>query len=227
MSRKHKNNGNGNGNGQVYKQTNKEFKPKTRGQEEYVRGIIESDITFCTGPAGSGKTACAVGIACEHLLKDKVKNIVITRPVLESGRQGLGFLPGDMYAKIHPYLIPILDEMYIYLGKYNTENKMQNGMISVAPLEYMRGRNFHNSFIIIDEAQNATLSQLKMALTRIGRNSTVVVTGDISQSDLYDDQNGLKICIEKLDGVRGVSIIQLCDADIIRNGIISRILAKL
>lgn len=226
MSRKHKNN-NGSSNGQQSKSTYKEFKPKTKGQEEYVRAIIESDITFCTGPAGSGKTACAVGIACEYLLKDKIKNIVITRPVLETGRQGLGFLPGDLYAKIHPYLIPVLDEMYIYLGRHNTENKMQNGTISVAPLEYMRGRNFHDSFIIVDEAQNATLSQLKMVLTRIGRNSTIVVTGDIDQSDLYDDQNGLKICVDKLNNTRGVSIVQLCDADIIRNTIISRILAKL
>src|SRR5574343_343256 len=100
---------------------NKEFKPKTKGQEEYVRAIIESDITFCTGPAGSGKTACAVGLACEYLLHDKVKKIVITRPVVETGPQGLGFLPGTLENKIHPYLVPMLDEMHVYFGKYRTE----------------------------------------------------------------------------------------------------------
>ena len=206
---------------------NKEFQPKTNGQEEYVRSIIESDITFCTGPAGSGKTACAVGIGCEHLLKDKFNQIVITRPVVETGRNGLGYLPGDMENKIHPYLVPILDEMHIYLGKHRTEYFTQSGKIRIVPLEYMRGYNFHRSFIILDEAQNATLNQIKMLLTRIGRHSTVVVTGDLSQSDLSEEHMGLKVCIDKLKSVRGVAIVELTHQDIVRNGIISRILEKL
>jgi phosphate starvation-inducible PhoH-like protein len=206
---------------------NKQFKPLTKGQTEYIRAITESQITLCTGPAGSGKTACAVGLACEHLLHDKVKQIVITRPVVETGRQGLGYLPGSMVDKIHPYLVPVLDEMTIYLGKFKTDLYIQSEKIRIVPLEYMRGYNFHRSFVILDEAQNATLSQIKMFLTRIGQHSTVVISGDIEQSDLYDDQMGLKICLEKLQNTRDVSIVTLSDVDIVRNNIISRILEKL
>ena len=228
MSRKRKN---GNGNGNTIQtnsnQLHKELKPKSDGQHEYIRAMVESDITICIGPAGTGKTACAVGLACDYLVRDRVDQIVITRPVMETGRQGLGFLPGTMVEKIHPYLVPILDEMNIYLHKPRVDLFMQNGKIRIVPLEYMRGYNFHQSFIILDEAQNATLSQIKMFLTRIGRDSTVVMTGDIEQSDLYEDQMGLKVCIERLADTRGVSIVRLTTADIIRNDIIARILAKL
>ena len=231
MSRRRKNDNtiHNNSNGKPINRLNqnKEFKPKTPGQVEYVRAIIESDIIFCTGPAGSGKTACAVGIACEHLRTNKIKKIVISRPVIETGRQGLGFLPGTMENKIHPYLIPMLEEMYIYLGRYNVENMIKNETIVVAPLEYIRRKNLHQSFIILDEAQNVSKSQIKMLLTRIGNNSTIVIAGDIDQSDLYDEDMGLKWCINRLNDVRGVSIVQLSHLDIIRNSIISRILAKL
>jgi len=231
MSRKRKNGNDSNGNGNHIQtnsnQLHKELKPKSDGQHDYIRAMAESDITICIGPAGTGKTACAVGLACEHLVKDKVEQIVITRPVCETGRTGLGYLPGTMVEKIHPYLVPILDEMHIYIGKTRTDLFMQNGKIRIVPLEYMRGYNFHQSFIILDEAQNATLNQIKMFLTRIGRGSTVVMTGDIGQSDLYDEDMGLKVCLSRLDDTRGVSIVALTTEDIIRNSIIARILAKL
>lgn len=228
MSRKRKN-GNGNSNNiqTNSNQLHKELKPKSEGQHEYIRAMAESDITICTGPAGTGKTACAVGLACDYLVRDRVEQIVITRPVRETGRQGLGFLPGTMVEKIHPYLVPILDEMNIYIGKTRTDLFIQNGKIRIVPLEYMRGYNFHQSFIILDEAQNATLSQIKMFLTRIGRDSKVVMTGDIEQSDLHDDEMGLKTCLNRLDNTRGVSLVALTTKDIIRNDIIARILSKL
>ena len=227
MSRKRKHNNSDNDIQTNSDKVNKELKPKSDGQKEYIRAMIEADITICIGPAGTGKTACAVGLACEHLIKDKVEHIVITRPVMETGRQGLGYLPGNMVEKIHPYLVPILDEMHIYIGKQRTDLFLQNGKIRIVPLEYMRGYNLHQSFIILDEAQNATLPQIKMLLTRIGRRSTIVMAGDIHQSDLYDEQMGLKVCLEKLHNVRDVEIIELTNKDIIRNPIISRILEKL
>lgn len=235
MSRKRKNgsNGNGNGNGNGHSpQTNsnqlhKELKPKSDGQHDYIRAIVDTDITICTGPAGTGKTACAVGVACGKLVRGEVEQIIITRPVMETGRTGLGYLPGDALQKMYPYLIPVIEEMKIYLGKTRVDLFMQTEKIRIVPLEYMRGYNFHQSFIILDEAQNATLSQIKMFLTRIGRDSIIVMTGDIEQSDLYDDNMGLKICLTKLVDTPGVSIVQLTTKDIIRNDIIARILQKL
>jgi len=233
MSRKRKNGSNGNGNGNGHSpQTNsnqlhKELKPKSDGQHDYIRAIVDTDITICTGPAGTGKTACAVGLACGKLVRGEVEQIIITRPVMETGRTGLGYLPGDALQKMYPYLVPIIEEMRIYLGKTRVDLFMQTEKIRIVPLEYMRGYNFHNSFIILDEAQNATLSQIKMFLTRIGRDSIIVMTGDIEQSDLYDDNMGLKTCLTKLVNTPGVSIVQLTTKDIIRNDIIARILQKL
>lgn len=227
MSRKRKTSNNRNHIQTNSNKLNREFKPKTDGQYDYIRCIAESDIVVCVGPAGTGKTTCAVGLACEYLLTGKVDQIVITRPVMETGRTGLGFLPGSMESKIHPYLIPILDEMNIYLGKARMDLFLTSGKIRIVPLEFMRGYNLNQSFIIVDEAQNATLSQIKMCLTRIGRNSKIVLAGDIEQSDLYDDQMGLITCLEKLKDTKGVSIVKLSTLDIVRNDIISRILAKL
>ena len=227
MSKKHRN-GNNNGNGQPHEQkTHKEFKPKTQNQQDYVRLMVECDIVFCTGPAGSGKTHCAAGLACEHLLHKKINQIVITRPVVEAGKQGLGALPGTLLEKMTPYITPIIEEMEIYLGRHNVKNYQFNETINVIPLEYMRGRNCHQSFMILDEAQNATLDQIKMFITRIGRGSTAVIAGDIRQSDLSDNKMGLLTCMERLKDTRGVGIVELSYEDIIRNSIISRILAKL
>ena len=228
MSKKYKrnnNNGNGNNNGKPH--TRKEFQPLTEGQNEYVRAMVESDIVFCTGPAGSGKTACAVGLACDHFISQKINSIIITRPIVETGQNRLGALPGDLYCKIHPYLRPVLEELYIYLGKHNTENYLHTEAIQIIPLEVMRGYSMHRSFIILDEGQNATLDQLKMLLTRIGRHSTIVITGDLEQSDLLERDIGLSVCIKKLSDIKGISNIRLTDQDIVRHGLIAKILEKL
>jgi phosphate starvation-inducible PhoH-like protein len=225
-------NGNGNGNGYenlapTYKLL-REFKPKTRNQSGYVRAIAESDVVICSGPAGTGKTAVAVGIACEHLVHGKVNRIVITRPVVEAGR-GIGFLPGDANTKLHPYLLPILDEMSAYFADYEVQKMISQNIIEIAPLEFMRGRNFHKCFMILDESQNCTFEQIKMFITRVGNNSKCILNGDLRQSDLErnGDTLGMQICIDRLTNVDRVSIVELTVADIIRNPIISKILAKL
>lgn len=204
----------------------KQLKPKTDNQAEYINSMTESSVTLCSGPAGSGKTSVAVGLACEYLLADKVKKIVITRPVVESGR-GLGHLPGTMLEKINPYLIPILEEMGMYLTKKEIQEYMDDEVIELCPLEYMRGRNFHNSFVILDEAQNATFEQLKMFITRIGRESKAVINGDLKQSDLGKAKGGLSTCMERLDGIEDVSICHLDYCDIVRSDVVARILKSL
>lgn len=201
--------------------------PKTQNQAEYIRAIIESDITICVGPAGSGKTTVSVGLACEHLSHGKIERIIITRPIIESGR-GLGFLPGSFHDKIHPYLVPVMEEMNKYFAPPTIEKLRKEEIVQACPLEYMRGRNFHNSFMILDEAQNATLEQIKMFVTRIGKNSRAVINGDLGQTDLPShSKNGLRTCIDRLDNLKGVSICKLTTEDIIRNRIISSILSRL
>jgi len=205
----------------------KSLKPKTKNQEEYIRVVTENDVTFCTGPAGTGKTAVAVGLACDYLLDKRVEKIIVTRPVIESGK-GLGFLPGTFEEKIHPYLVPVIEEMTYRLNSNRVQSYRDDGKIEVCPLEYMRGRNFHNCFMILDEAQNATFEQLKMFITRIGWDSKAVINGDIDQTDLIKrDQGGLEEFLDRLDQVDGVGIAELTEDDIIRNKIISKILNAL
>ena len=205
----------------------KRLRPKTKNQEEYIRGMSESAITFCCGPAGSGKTAVAVGLACEYLLEQKVEKIIVTRPVVESGR-GLGFLPGSLTEKIQPYLVPVVEEMKLYLSPETYHAYRAMNTIEMCPLEYMRGRNFHNSFMILDEAQNATYEQIKMFLTRIGKSSKAVINGDIGQTDLRSGvDGGLSSCMDRLEGIDGVAMCELDSSDIVRNDIISKILARL
>lgn len=205
----------------------KVLKAKTKNQEEYIKTIEKNDVTFCTGPAGTGKTAVAVGIACDYLLDKRVEKLVVTRPVIESGR-GLGFLPGTFEEKIHPYLIPVLEEMEFRLNTNRVQAYRDEGKIEVVPLEYMRGRNFHNCFVVLDEAQNATFEQLKMFVTRIGWDSKAVINGDIDQTDLLKkDRGGLEEFLDRLSDVEGVGISELTQDDIIRNEIISRILNAL
>lgn len=205
----------------------KPLKPKTDNQATYIREMSESDLTFCSGPAGSGKTNVAVGLACQYLLEQKIERIIITRPVVETGR-GLGHLPGTLIEKINPYLVPILEEMNLYLTKMAVDSYISNDVIELCPLEYMRGRNFHNCFMILDEAQNATFEQIKMFITRIGRRSKAVINGDLHQSDLKDyTAGGLRKCMDKLDGLDGVSVCELDYSDIVRSGIISKILLRL
>ena len=205
----------------------KSLKAKTNNQENYIYEISENDVTFCVGPAGTGKTAVAVGLACDYLIDKKIEKIIVTRPVIESGK-GLGFLPGTFDEKIHPYLVPVLEEMTFRLGENKVKSYREEGVIEVCPLEYMRGRNFHNSFMILDEAQNATFDQLKMFITRIGWNSKAVINGDVQQSDLPKGaRGGLEEFIERLYNVEGVGIAKLTEEDIIRNDIISKILKAL
>ena len=210
-----------------YTARRKALKAKTENQRVYINIIDNNDVTFCTGPAGTGKTAVAVGLACDYLLDKRVEKIVVTRPVIESGR-GLGFLPGTFEEKIHPYLVPVLEEMEYRLNSNRVQAYRDQGKIEVAPLEYMRGRNFHNCFMILDEAQNATFEQLKMFITRIGWNSKAVINGDINQTDLTSkEQGGLEEFLERLENVNGVGIAELTEDDIIRNKIISKILDAL
>ena len=209
------------------RQRRRVLKPKTENQANYIRAMSESDLTFCSGPAGSGKTSVAVGLACEYIIDKKIEKIIITRPVVESGR-GLGHLPGTLIEKINPYLVPILEEMTLYLTKTSVESYRSNNIIELCPLEYMRGRNFHNCFMILDEAQNATFEQIKMFITRIGRESKAVINGDLHQTDLKNgNDGGLKMCMDKLVDLDGVSVCELDYSDIVRNDIISKILQRL
>lgn len=205
----------------------RDFKPKTPGQAEYIRAIGEHDVVICDGPAGTGKTACAVALACEYLVYGKVKKVVITRPIVETG-YSMGFLPGSLEEKIHPYLVPILDEIEDYFGKDKAEQLIHTKVIDIVPLNFMRGRNLHESFLILDEAQNCTYDQLKMAISRIGRKSKCIINGDHSQSDLPKDyKDTFTNFYEKLKNVENVSIVKLEKQDIVRNPVIAHILARL
>lgn len=212
---------------QTTRSTRKKLKPKTRNQSDYIISMSENDVTFCSGPAGSGKTAVAVGLACEYILNNKVEKIVITRPVVESGR-GIGFLPGSLVEKVHPYMVPIIEEMKLYLGAETFNTMRSTNEIEICPLEYMRGRNFHSTFMILDEAQNATFEQIKMFLTRIGIGSKAIINGDLDQTDLKGDSfGGLNSCMGSLDNLEGVGICKLDHSDIVRNDIIAKILKRL
>lgn len=198
---------------------------KTENQKEYIRSIIENDITFCTGPSGTGKSFIAAGIASEHLIKDKIETIIVTRPLICTGKD-IGSLPGELSDKIKPYLQPMEENLKYFLGRdkfglyYNTRR------IRFEPLETMRGATFHNAYMILDEAQNCTLEQIKMFITRMGENSKVIINGDTKQTDLYES-NGLTYCLNKLENLNGVGICKLGYHDIQRNGILGAILHAL
>ena len=202
------------------------LKPRTENQKEYIRTIAENHITFCQGVAGSGKTHIAIGMALEYLLENKVKKIVITRPVVESGEK-IGYLPGTAEEKLHPYLLPLLDEVNHFITSAHYATLKINNKIEIVPLGLMRGRNFHDSFIVADECQNASYDQLKMLLTRLGNGSKMVLTGDISQSDLNRHQQGGFYTMTKiLTDIEGIGISYLDMKDIIRNPIIGTILSR-
>ena len=203
------------------------LKPRSKNQQEYIRNIAESTITFCQGLAGSGKTHIAIGMALEYLLEEKVKRIVITRPVIEAGEK-IGYLPGTAEEKLHPYLLPILDEINYFIPSSQYTSFKTNNKIEVVPLGLMRGRNFNNCFIVADECQNASYDQLKMLLTRVGQNSKLVLTGDIGQSDLSRHlRGGFTDMIYALEGLEGIGSSKLESSDIVRNPIIASILARL
>ena len=203
------------------------LKPRTENQKEYIRTIAENTVTFCQGSAGTGKTHIAVGMGLEYLIDDKVKKIIITRPVVESGEK-IGYLPGTAEEKLHPYLLPILDEVCHFISMSQYASLKLNNRIEIVPLGLMRGRNFHNCFIIADECQNASYDQLKMLLTRTGMNSKMVLTGDVTQSDLQKHmRGGFLELISVLGGLEGIGISLLDNTDIVRNPIISTILYRL
>lgn len=203
------------------------LKPRSENQKEYIRTVAENTITFCQGLAGSGKTHIAIGMALEYLLDQKVNRIVITRPVIEAGEK-IGYLPGTAEEKLHPYLLPIIDEINHFISMSQYASLKLNNKIEVVPLGLMRGRNFHNCFIVADECQNASYEQLKMLLTRVGHESKLILTGDIGQSDLSRHlQGGFIHMINALDGIEGIGNCKLESSDIVRNPIIAKILARL
>lgn len=203
------------------------LKPRSENQKDYIRTVAENTITFCQGLAGSGKTHIAIGMALEYLLDNKVNRIIITRPVIEAGEK-IGYLPGTAEEKLHPYLLPIIDEINHFINIAHYASLKLNNKIEVVPLGLMRGRNFHNAFIVADECQNASYEQLKMLLTRVGTESKLVLTGDVGQSDLNRHlQGGFISMINALDGIDGIGNCKLESSDIVRNPIIAKILARL
>ena len=201
----------------------KPVKCKTVGQKTYVDRIKKDSVTFGVGPAGTGKTYLAVCLAVQAYKQKQAEKIILTRPAVEAGEK-LWFLPGDLQTKVDPYLRPLYDALEEMLGTENYVKLMEKGTIEVAPLAYMRGRTLSNAFIILDEAQNTTREQMKMFLTRLGDNSKMVVTGDITQIDLPDGKkSGLEDAVRVLGGVDGISIVYLSDKDVVRNPLVMSI----
>lgn len=201
----------------------KPVKCKTVGQKTYVDRIKKDSVTFGVGSAGTGKTYLAVCLAVQAYKQKQAEKIILTRPAVEAGEK-LGFLPGDLQTKVDPYLRPLYDALEEMLGTENYVKLMEKGTIEVAPLAYMRGRTLSNAFIILDEAQNTTREQMKMFLTRLGDNSKMVVTGDITQIDLPDGKkSGLEDAVRVLGGVDGISIVYLSDKDVVRNPLVMSI----
>lgn len=202
----------------------KSITPKSIGQARYFDAIKSSDIIFAIGPAGTGKTYIAMAFALNHLIGENISRIILTRPVVEAG-ESLGYLPGNLEQKVNPYLRPLYDAIYDMIPYSMFQRYVEKGAIEVAPLAYMRGRTLHDSFIILDEAQNTTRGQMLMFLTRVGYNSKTVVTGDITQIDLpQDKRSGLIIASKILRHIRGVSIIQLGPQDVIRHPLVEEII---
>ena len=204
-------------------ESGRHLRPRTDGQGRYVQAMKTHDMVICVGPAGTGKTYLAVGMAVSLLRAGQVKKIVLVRPAVEAGER-LGFLPGDLAAKVNPYLRPLFDALNDIMEPEQVRKYMDNDVIEIAPLAYMRGRTLNNSVIIMDEAQNATVPQTKMFLTRMGNNSRVVVTGDLTQTDLPKTiPSGLADAVQRLRDVEGLSIVYLDESDIVRNPLVSRI----
>jgi phosphate starvation-inducible PhoH-like protein len=198
--------------------------PKTKGQKEYVDAIRNYDIVFSIGPAGTGKTYLAMAMAVSALKKDQISRIILTRPAVEAG-ESLGFLPGDLYQKITPYLRPLYDALYDMMEIDKIEKYLERGIIEVAPLAYMRGRTLNDAFIILDEAQNSTPEQMKMFLTRLGFDSKTVITGDITQSDLPGGKpSGLLQARDILQSIPGIKFIYLSGQDVVRHELVQEII---
>ncbi len=198
--------------------------PRNVSQEKFLKEILKNDLTFGIGPAGTGKTYLAVAVAVSELMLNKVQKIILARPAVEAGEH-LGFLPGDLSQKVDPYLKPLYDALYEMIGPERVNKLLERGIIELAPLAYMRGRTLNNSYIILDEAQNCTKSQMKMFLTRIGFGSSAIVTGDITQTDLpKGSRSGLLDAIEVLEGEKNISFSRFESKDVVRHGLVQRII---
>jgi phosphate starvation-inducible PhoH-like protein len=197
--------------------------PRTPGQARYVQAIRENEITFAIGPAGTGKTYLAVAVAVEALKHHTIRKIVLVRPAVEAG-ESLGYLPGDLYAKINPYLRPLLDALHEMLDYDQMKRYMEQDVIEVIPLAYMRGRTLNESFIILDEAQNTTVAQMKMFLTRMGQGSKIVISGDTTQIDLpRPSASGLVDALVRLRDIPGIQVVQMQKSDIVRHRLVQEI----
>jgi phosphate starvation-inducible protein PhoH and related proteins len=209
----------------VWRHRSTKVAPKTVNQKRYVDSIRRNTITFGVGPAGTGKTFLAVAMAAAALSRREINRVILTRPAVEAGER-LGFLPGDLMAKVDPYLRPLFDALHDMIDPERVSSHLERGVIEVAPLAFMRGRTLNDSFIILDEAQNTSPEQMKMFLTRLGFNSKMVVTGDITQIDLpTDQQSGLVAVGEVLDEVEGIEFIRFGGEDVVRHKLVQRIVA--
>ena len=198
------------------------IRPKTAGQKHYVDAIRENVVTFGIGPAGTGKTYLAMAMAVAALKRKEVNRVILTRPVVEAG-ENLGFLPGSLTEKVDPYIRPLYDALFEMTDMERARDMIDGGVIEIAPLAFMRGRTFNDSFIILDEAQNTTPEQMKMFLTRLGFNSKMVITGDVTQTDLPRGVSGLKAVKSILDGVEDIAFCELTGRDVVRHNLVAKI----
>jgi len=208
----------------IIKTLKKTVKPYTPMQAKYMQALMANDLVFALGPAGTGKTYIAVAMAVSMFMSQRVERIILSRPAVEAGEK-LGFLPGDLKEKVDPYLRPLYDALYDMIPGERLVRHMENGEIEVAPLAFMRGRTFSNAFVILDEAQNTTATQMKMFLTRMGEHSRMVATGDLSQTDLPKDvKSGLGDAVRKLEDIEDIGVVRFSDGDVVRHPLAARII---
>lgn len=208
----------------VIKTMKKNVRPYSSVQGKYMQILQTNDLVFALGPAGTGKTYIAVAMAVAQFISGRVEKIILSRPAVEAGEK-LGFLPGDLKEKVDPYLRPLYDALFDMIPAEKLSRHIENGEIEVAPLAFMRGRTFSNAFVILDEAQNTTATQMKMFLTRMGENSRMVATGDLSQTDLPKDvKSGLSDAVRKLEGIDGIGLVRFSDRDVVRHALAAKII---